>query len=109
MAEMAPPEGLDLLIFSEDLLLNLTGHGFDEIGSAERIDRIGDSQFMGQDLLDPYGNLCSLLSRSPQDFVIRRIIEKLNASQDIGQCGQRDSGDIIDRARAASPLRGSMP
>jgi len=67
------------------------------------VDRMGDAEFMGEDLLGPYRNLGRIFRRCSQHFVVGSIVEELNASQHIGQCSHRNPYDVVDRLEQGLP------
>ena len=81
----------------------------DRVGAAERIDRVGHTAFVQDDLLRPQRNRGAFLGRQRQRLVAAVAVERLRAAEHRRQRLQRDPHDVVvrllRRQRAAGRLR----
>jgi len=59
------------------LLFHLLRQGLDEIGPGQRIDRVGDAGFLGDDLLRPERDLHGVFGGKAEDLVQRVGVQGL--------------------------------
>ena len=81
----------------------------DEIRAAQRIDRVRDAAFVGDDLLRSQRDSRRVLGRQRQRFVQRVRVQRLRSAEHRGQRLDRDADDVVvrllRRQRASGRLR----
>ena len=73
---------VDLLDVGARALLNGVGQRLDGVGAAHRVDDLGDTGFVGDDLLGAQGDLHRLLGRQGESLVARVGMQRLGAAED---------------------------
>src|SRR3989339_809462 len=79
------------------LFLHLVGQGLNEVGAGERVDRVGDACFLGENLLGAQRDLDGVLGGEGQHLVEGIGMQRLRAAQHPGQRLDRRTDDIVVR------------
>ena len=77
--------------------LHLVGQRLDEVGAAERVDRVRDAGLVGDDLLRAERDPDRLLGRQRQRLVERVRVQRLGAAEDAGERLDRGADDVVER------------
>ena len=93
----------------EAAALHLRRQVLDEVGAAERVDRVRDAGLVRDDLLGAQRELDGEVGRQRQRLVERVGVERVRAAEDAGQRLDRRAHDVVvgllGRQRAAGRLR----
>ena len=89
------PQGFNFAEHPIGVLFHPGGQGLDEIRAAKRINRVGHTTLVGDDLLGAQGNLNGTLAGQGQRFVERVGVQRLSAAED-GRQGLDGHPDHVD-------------
>ena len=92
-----PADRVDLLEVLVRVRLQLVGQRLDEVGAAERVDRVGDAGLVRDHLLraqrDPHG----VLARQRERLVVGVRVQRLGAAEHAGERLDRRPHDVVQR------------
>src|SRR5229473_927866 len=101
--------GVDAIDVFPCATLDFVGERFDKIRAAERVHRVGDAGFVGDDLLRAQGDGGGELRRQRPGFVQRIGVQRLRAAEHRGESLNRGADYVVvrllRRQRAAGGLR----
>ena len=92
-----PAELVDLGEVVVGLALELVGQRLDEVGAAERVDRVRHAGLVGDDLLGAQRDAHGLLGRQRERLVVGVGVQRLRAAEHAGQRLDRRAHDVVQR------------
>src|SRR5919108_611393 len=90
-------ELVDLAELGIGRLLEAIGERLDEVGAAERVDRVRDAGLVGDDLLRPQRDAHRLLCGERERLVVGVRVERLRAAEHRRQRLGRGAHDVVER------------
>ena len=89
--------GINFLDVFPGAALDFVGQSLDKVGTAERIDCVGDAGFVGDDLLGAQGDGGGEFRGQRPGFIQRIGVQRLRAAQNGGERLNRRSNDVVVR------------
>ena len=92
-----PAQTLDLFEIGAGSVFDFVGQGFHVVTAGEGIHRVGDSRFVGQNLLRANGELGSPLAREGQGFIESVRVQRLGPPERSGQSLDGYAYHVVER------------